>query len=209
MSTIEDSGYAPRKESLAGFGPTNTMAGFTGAKGLTGFDMTTNEPRRDERQRDTWLEATRPYYDKTGGGGGVGNFGPHPFKVINATDGDGPKVRVLPGACNFTFPTVSGATNEYWTPLDHLNSAPRIDVSGFTAVCFVVIALSPGASGSIFPVTDIVAKSSLSSSDVPVAVVTLSSGSPKRITGIRQMLYDFVGVTVLNYADGVQYAITR
>lgn len=200
----------PRRDDLVGGTPTNTLAGFTGGKGLSGFDMTTTDtPRRDRRLRDIWEEATRPYYDRRGGDGNTLTFGAHPFKVINATDEDGPKVRVLPGACNFSFPTVGGASNEYWTPTDHLNSAPRLDVSGFASVCFVVIELSSGPPGSIYPATNIVAKASLSQSDLPVAVITLSTGSPVRITGIRQMLYDFVGVTTLNYADGVQYAITR
>lgn len=208
MSTTEDSGYAPRKESLKGFGPTNTMTGFTGAKGLTGFDMTTNEPRRDERQRDTWLEATRPHMDGSGeGDGGPRGFGAHPFKVINATDEGGPKVRVLPGACNFTFPTVDGSTNEYWTPKDHLDNAPRLDVSGFTDGCFIVMEFTP--STTIFPDANIIAASSSSPSRLPIAYVALSSGTPKRITGIRQLLYDFVGVTTLVYSTGTQYAISR
>lgn len=206
MSTTEDSGYAPRKESLKGFGPTNTMTGFTGAKGLTGFDMTTNEPRRDERQRDTWLEATRPHMDGSGeGDGGPRGFGAHPYKVINATDEDGPKVRVLPGACNFGFPTVGGSSNEYFSALDHLQNAPRLSI---TATCFVVLKFSSPSVDEPFPgVVNLETATALTTDTLPVAVVLVQGG---RIASIRQLLFDYVGATSVYYANGmVRYAITR
>ncbi len=54
----------------------------------------------------------------------------HPFKVIDASDATGPKVRVLPGLLNAGFPTVGGQNNVFVKSDTHSANAPRLSLSG-------------------------------------------------------------------------------
>lgn len=71
---------------------------------------------------------------QAGGGGGA-----HPFKVIDASDANGPKVRVMPGSFNGWESTVGGADNsspKVWYPVGGRTEAsppiPTLSVSPST-----------------------------------------------------------------------------
>lgn len=130
----------------------------------------------------------------------------HPFKVIDASDAEELKVRVLPGLCNFAFPTVNGFANDLTDPAGHLADAPRIDIPDTGYVALVFAGTTPG---SPYPASvDIQFSPTMGTGTLPIAKVTVSGG---RITQIYQTVFDVVGVAALNYGgpDDPVFMLTR
>lgn len=147
------------------------------------------------------LESAGSGYDmilQDAGGGG----GDHPFRVIDASDGEGPKVRVLPGICNFSFPTVAGQPNEWTTAAEHEANAPRIVIPSTGYVAFL-----PSGSTPPFPASvNIGFSATFSGTAIPLAKVTVTSGV---ISEIRQLIFDSVSLVALDYGGGdIRYALS-
>lgn len=146
---------------------------------MTRYDL---EQRGDTRPADgttgNWRRDAPPWsYRPTGGGAAPSEW---PFQVVDASDEDGPKVRIVPGRVNSVWLTVGGATNEPAT-----DPKPTLAIA---ATCNVTMRVTLPVNGATYVPCNDVADSvdatvadpeyppGLGYVDIPLAYVVVDGG---------------------------------